>query len=464
MGKENDGTVPGSFRDPSGFLFRRDDVIYRQVNTVYQSDFDHFVDSGLYQSLVDAGLLIPHREVDLEPEDPANAYKTIRPEQIPFISYPYEWCFSQLKDAARVTLQVHKTAFKYGMCLKDASAYNIQFRKGKAVFIDTLSFQRYRAGQVWSAYRQFCQHFLAPLALMSYRDVRLGQLLRVHLDGIPLDMASALLPLSSRFSFALLCHIHLHARSQAHFAGKTFDTNRHTMSRLSLVGLIDNLESAVERLNWEAKGTEWADYYRDNNYSAVALEHKKQIVKLFLDEISARNVWDLGGNVGVFTRIASDQGIPVVSCDIDPAAVERNYLECRAHRETNVLPLLVDLTNPSPGIGWQNTERTSLLERGSADTVFALALIHHLAIANNLPFNRIACFFGKICNWLLVEFVPKSDSQVKKMLSARTDIFPGYTQPDFEAEFQRSFEIRHAVRIADSERTLYCMRNRRMQA
>lgn len=457
---KNNGIVPSSFRDPSGFVFWRDGSIYRQINILYKEDYDHLMVSGLYKALVEAELLIPHEEIPAESARPDWCYKVIKPETVSFISYPYEWSFSQLKDAALTTIRIQERSLDFGMSLKDCSAYNVQFVKSKPVFIDTLSFEKYREGTPWVAYRQFCQHFLAPLALMSYRDVRLGQLFRIHLDGVPLDLASAILPFRTRFKFSLLSHIHLHAKSQTHFADRQMNTSRHKVSRLGLLGIIDNLESAVKKLKWQPGGTEWGDYYEDTNYSSDAFQHKRQIVAEFLDKIIPKNVWDLGANTGIFSRIASNKGIPTISFDIDPAAVEKNYLECVRKSESNILPLLLDLTNPSPGIGWQNQERTSLIERGPADTVLALALIHHLAISNNVPFVKIADFLASICGSLIVEFVPKSDSQVQRLLSTREDIFPRYEQQSFEADFGQHFAIQSSVRIRGSERTLYLMKRR----
>jgi hypothetical protein len=405
-------------------------------------------------------LLIPHEEVDVESNCSGKVYKIIKPELIPFVSYPYEWCFSQLKDAALATLDIQRRSLDFGMSLKDCSAYNIQSMKGRPVLIDTLSFERYRDGQPWVAYRQFCQHFLAPLVLMSYRDIRLNQLLKIYLDGIPLDLTSSLLTVRTRFVFSLLSHIHLHAKSQKYFADKTVDRSAHKMTRRSLLGLMDSLESAVKRLKWDAKGTEWANYYRDSSYSPNALEHKIQLVSEFLDTVHPRTVWDLGANVGMFSRVASKRGICTVSFDIDPAAVEKNYIECVKRGETNILPLVFDLTNPSPSIGWENKERMSIFERGPADMVLALALVHHLAISNNLPFNELVRTLSTICNWLTVEFVPKSDPQVARLLSTRDDIFPDYTQQAFENEFRRQFTIMSSVRIRDSERMMYLMRRK----
>ncbi|MDM7999782.1 MAG: SAM-dependent methyltransferase [Dehalococcoidia bacterium] len=456
----NSGVIPSSFRDPSGFVFWHDGAVYRQINTVYKDNYDQLMGSGLYKALVDEGLVIPHEEVYLESPAPELAYKIIKPEQVSFVSYPYEWSFSQLKDAALTTLAIQKKALDFGMSLKDCSAYNIQFVRGKPVFIDTLSFERYQEGTPWVAYRQFCQHFLAPLALMSHRDVRLGQLARNHLDGIPLDLASKLLPWSTRLSFSLLSHIHLHARTQARYAERRVDTRRPRLSRLGFVGIIRSLESAVRGLNWNPRGTEWGEYYQDTNYSPQAFEHKKQIVAEFIEAIKPASVWDLGANIGTFSRIAADKGIPTISFDIDPAAVEKNYLECRRRNEAYILPLLSDLTNPSPAIGWQNRERMSLMERGPADAALALALVHHLAISNNTPLAHIADFLASICRSLIIEFVPKNDSQVQRLLASREDIFTNYTQQAFEGAFADRFVLERCQRVTGSERTLYLMRRR----
>ncbi|NIM19420.1 MAG: SAM-dependent methyltransferase [Candidatus Latescibacteria bacterium] len=454
------GQLPSSFRDPSGFLFQRDGSLLRQVNYLYKEHYDQLKSSGLYNELVSSGLLIPHNEVDIQHAASDQAYKVIRPDLIPFISYPYEWCFSQLKDAALTTIEIQKKAFEFGMSLKDCSAYNIQFRNARPIFIDTLSFEKYREGEPWIAYRQFCQHFLAPLALMSYRDIRLSQLLRIYIDGVPLDLVSSLLPFKTRLSFSLLSHIHLHARSQSRYADKPIGVRKKKMGKLGFRGLIDSLETTVRKLKWKTQFTEWADYYEDTNYSPGAFQHKKDLVAEFLDNVRPKTVWDLGGNIGVFSRIASDRGIQTICFDIDPGAVEKHYQDCSQDGEAPILPLVLDLTNPSPGTGWQNDERLSLQKRGPADMIFALALIHHLAISNNLPFERIAEFFSQICSYMIIEFVSKNDSQVQRLLASREDIFKDYNQQTFEAVFKNYFSIESSARIVDSDRTFYLMRRK----
>ncbi|BAO42981.1 methyltransferase domain-containing protein [Thiolapillus brandeum] len=456
--------LSSSFRDPSGFLFYRHGELLRQVNFRYQDDYNALMESGLYDALTRDGLLVPHQEIDPAVGDSDKAYKVIRPTRIPYISYPYEWSFSQLKDAALTTLKIQELALEYGMSLKDASAYNVQFMDGKPIFIDTLSFERYRKNQPWVAYRQFCQHFLAPLALMSYRDIRLGQLLRTHIDGIPLDLASTLLPMRSRFRFSLLTHLHLHARSQKHYANAAVDS-KHALKpvNVSLNGLkaiISNLASAIDALQWKSGATEWGDYYAATNYDSESMQHKKDLVSAFLDQVSPSPglVQDLGANTGVFSRIAASKGMCVLSQDIDPKAVEINYQQTRNDQETRILPLLVDLTNPSPALGWAHQERMSLMQRGPADMVMALALIHHLSISNNVPLPVLARFFSHMGRHLIIEFVPKNDSQVQRLLATREDVFEDYTRTHFEDAFGGHFELLQSERIRGSERTLYLMR------
>jgi hypothetical protein len=451
--------VAGSFRDPSGFLFRRQGALYRQVNQVYREHYDRLMQSGLYDDLVRRKLLIPHQEVEQEAPRPDLAYRVIRPEPLDFISYPYEWCFSQYRDAALATLKIQKRALEHGLTLKDSSAYNIQFHQGRPVLIDTLSFEIYQPGQPWVAYRQFCQHFLAPLSLMAYVDVRLGQLMRVYIDGVPLELAARLLPFSSRFRLPLLLHLFLHAGSQRRYADKPA-TPAGQMSKAGLLGLIDSLETGIKALHWSPKDSEWGDYYEIHNYSPAGLEQKERLVASYLERIQPGNVWDLGANTGRFSRIASGMKIPTLAFDIDPAAVELNYRQCMAEKETHLLPLIADLTNPSPGIGWQNQERMNLLERGPAEAVLALALVHHLAISNNVPLERVAEFLQRAGRWLVIEFVPKGDSQVQRLLATRQDIFPDYHAQGFEKAFSNSFVIHDVQKIPESERCLYLMESK----
>ncbi|MBN2531609.1 MAG: hypothetical protein JXB88_01890 [Spirochaetales bacterium] len=449
-----------SFRDPSGFLFYRNNTLYRQVNLSYKNEYSMLMESGLYTALVESGYMVSHEEVDIPPEDPGVACKVIKPRPVSFISYPYEWCFSQLKDTALLTLEIQKTAFEHGMCLKDASSYNIQFENGNPVFIDTLSFEKYREGEPWIPYRQFCQHFLAPLALMSYKDIRFNQFLKSFIDGIPLDFASTVLPFGTKLKFSLLTHIHLHAKSQKTYENRTVDIAPPNISPLAFCGIIESLSSAVQKLKWKPVGTEWGAYYEDTNYTEKAFEEKKRIIDEYIIKTGPRTVWDIGANTGVFSRLSSNRQINTIAFDIDPAAVELNYKTCRQNKETHLLPLLLDLTNPSPGIGWENMERKSFIQRGPADMVLALALVHHLAISNNVPFPNIAQVLKTLCRSLIIEFIPREDSQVKRLFATRDDVFPRYTIDCFEKDFSEFFTIVDKKPIEQSERTLYLMQSR----
>jgi len=454
------GFDQGSFRDPGGFIFYDNGFVYRQINQCNKDSYENFMSSKLYEILVQQQMLIPHTEADIDSPDSQKKYKIIRPKKIPFISYPYEWSYTQLKDAALVILSIQKQALKHSFSLKDASAYNMQFKDGKPILIDTLSFEKYQAGHPWIAYKQFCQHFLAPLALMHYRDLRLSQLLKLYIDGIPLDLASLLLPFKSYFNFQVLVHIHMHAKSQKHFSDKIIRKNKYKVSLNSTFGLIDSLETAIKKLNGKIQKTEWGDYYDHTNYDSISEKDKKEVVSKLIEKTKPETLWDIGANTGVFSRIAGIKGINTISFDIDPVAVEKNYLYCIKNNINNILPLLSDITNPSPGIGWNNKERTSLLNRGPADMVLALALIHHLAISNNLPLGKIANFFGALCSNLIIEFVPKQDSQVQRLLATREDIFSDYTQEKFEDEFSKYFSLKNVDKIKNSQRSIYLFKNR----
>jgi hypothetical protein len=450
----------GSFRDPSGFIFSRDGKLYRQLNNYYKKEYDHLMDSGLYKELANRGWIVTHKEVDVQ-ASAADAYKIIQPQKIDFVSYPYEWSFSQLKDAALLTLNIQQLAMEYGMGLKDASAYNIQFHNGKPVFIDTLSFEILDKPKPWVAYRQYCQHFLAPLALMAQTDIALSKLLRDYIDGIPLELAAKLLPRRSKFSFGTAAHIHVHARSQKRYASSAKKSVKEkTISQNALTGIINSLMNTTKKLNWKPDKTEWGEYYTFTNYNDKSFKNKKKIIDGFIAKTKPKSVWDLGANNGLFSRIASDKGISAVAFDIDPVAVEANYIKAKESDEKNILPILMDLTNPSPSLGWAHAERDSMEQRGPTDMVFALALIHHLAISNNLPLESVAVYFAKLSRYLVIEFVPKGDSQVDKLLATREDIFPDYTETGFEKAFEKSYKILEKAKVGDSKRTLYLMKKK----
>lgn len=456
------GPLAASFRDPSGFLYRKEGLLLRQVHKRYEPHYSHLMTCGLYEELASAGKLIEHEEVDVELALTKAATRVLRPSELPFISYPWEWTFGQLRDAALLTLEVHERALEHDMVLKDASAFNIQFMRGQPVLIDTLSFERYQEGSPWVAYGQFCRHFLAPLALMAAVDPGLGRLFSVYLDGIPLDLTCRLLPLRSRARLSLFLHLVLHAKAERKYAGRSIKNTRldRRLSRKSLARLTESLRGAVQGLRWSTGPTEWADYETEHGYSERSRASKEEIVGRWLARIGPKTVWDLGANVGAFSRLAADAGARVVAFDVDPLAANRHYLQCRESGEDRILPLTMDLMNPSPAVGWAHEERDRLEDRGAPDMLLGLALIHHLAIGNNVRLGHIAAWFARLAPWAILEFVPKDDPQVGRLLQSREDIFDGYTVEGLEAALGAHFDIRGREPVEGSGRICYLVERR----
>jgi hypothetical protein len=409
--------------------------------------------------------MVAHDEVPMRMPDAPPAHAVLRPEPIPFVSYPYEWCFSQLKAAALLTLELQRRALERNMTLRDASAYNVQFAGTRAIFIDTLSFGEYQEGRPWAAYRQFCEHFLAPLALMAHAHHSLGGLARLHGDGVPLDLAASLLPVATKARPGLLMHLHLHSKSASRVDGngRPPERTRGAMTRTAMLGLIDSLTRTVHNIDWKPPATLWSAYDRHSNYSEDAQTQKRRVVAEMLGALAQvrtpQSLWDFGANTGEYSRLAAATCANVISLDGDHSVVERNYRES-SNASANILPLVQDLRSPSPGTGWSNSERRSLIDRGPADVALALALAHHLAIGANVPLESIADFFARVCRTLIVEFVPKSDSQIQRMLALREDVFSDYTQAAFEQAFDAHFKLIRTVQIEGTLRTLYLMEHR----
>lgn len=462
MGTES--RIGGSFRDPSGYVFEKEGILFRRVSATYLPNYLMLHSTNLLSRLVEENLLIPHEELETTGE-----CRLLKPERVPFISYPWEWSFSMLQDAALLTLKIQKIALRHGMGLKDASAFNIQFVGCKPILIDTLSFEPYVEGVPWIAYGQFCKHFLAPLVLSACVDARLQRMSMLDIDGIPIDLADAMLPLLAKANPTVALHIvsqskleHAAARQAAKSTGACNAPLRgasrkvYNVSRTAMEAIIENLEQYVSGLRpaGESKSS-WMDYYATCKYTDAASEAKAEAVGRFLSIVSPAMVFDIGANTGYFSRIAAAAGIRTVAMDRDPWCVEGMYRRCRQDDIGNLLPLVQDAANPSPAIGWALKERDSLFARASADLVLSLALIHHLAIGNNVPLPYIADLFSRLGRWLAVEFVPKSDAQVQSLLASREDIFPDYSLESFLAAFQKKYELIERCAIPDSDRELF---------
>lgn len=448
-----------SYRDPSGFLFYENDILYRQVNNIFKDDFDLFISSGLYQQLVDKNILIPHKKIEENITGSTDWYQTIQPEKIPFISYPYEWCFDMLKDAALVTLQAAQEAMNYGMMLKDASAYNVQWHKGKMVFIDTLSFEKWDESKPWIAYRQFCEHFLAPLALMHYLKLPLQNLFLAYPDGIPLTLAKKLLPSRSKFNLNTYLHLHLHANISEN--AKTANPKRHTLKPFSaskLKNLLRSLEETVRSFSLNNPSGVWSGYYNEAFQREDYVVPKKQIVENWISRVNAYSAIDVGANEGEFSELLAAKNIFAISADFDHYSVNRLYNTTKKNNNASILPLIIDFANPSPAIGVNNEERSSFLQRTNTELVLALAVIHHLAIGKNIPFENIAAMFQSLGNWLIIEFVSKEDEKIQLMLQQKKDVYYDYNEEKFITAFKNFYSIIEKAEIGNSGRRLFLMK------
>lgn len=450
---------PASYRDPAGFVFELDGKLYRQVNAIYQTQYEKLMQSGCYDHLVKKGWLLSHTQLNDNPTGQTEAFCTLEPERLFFISHPCEWSFDMLRDAALLTLSILRESLHYEMILKDATPFNIQFRNGKPVLIDTLSFEHYNATEPWIAYRQFCEQFLAPLVLMHYSGQSLQQLQLSYPEGIPLRTAAALLPRRSRWSLHIYLHIHLHARISRQPEKHTKRPGR-AFSRTKLLNLITSLETAVRRCRLKEDSTAWSDYYAEAATRNGYLSAKQDLAgKIITDTPGIRTVADLGANDGLFARLAAEKGKQVIAADQDAACINRLYSDLR-EKQLTVQPLILDLAAPTPATGFRNKERASFISRCKADLVLALALIHHLCIGRNIPLPMVAAFFGDLAPWLLIEFVPADDEKTKVLLATKQRAYPDYTEAGFENAFSTGFTIEQKISVPHSNRILYLLKRK----
>lgn len=453
--------IYGSFRDPNGEVYKDGDAIIRTIRPSYSTHWSACV--SFLAEAADEGVIPSFEEL---PEAPEGVWKALRVRRVPFISYPYEWCFSQLKDAALLSLALQRRALSNGLIMKDASAYNVQFHNGRPMFIDLLSFEKHTEGHPWAAYRQFCSHFLAPLALAVFNDLRCLGFSRQWIDGIPLDLAASLLSPRARLKPSLLWHVFLHARMQVRHADTRTSASKARNARVStatLDGLAAALEHAVQSLSLPARHTEWSDYYADTNYTDDAARHKLEMVEQAVRTQQGALAVDMGANTGRYTRLLAPHFAVVLATDIDPLAVERHYLHLKGQKRTNILPLVLDLANPSPGLGFAGRERDSFNGRCRADFMLALALVHHLAITGGIPLARLAEYFAGLLKpgaVLVLEFVPKEDSQTQRLLAVRPDTFAEYHLEGCRSTFAEFFEETACLPIRGSLRTLLILQKR----
>lgn len=447
-----------SFRDNAGFVFYSDKDVYRVISKDYIQDYDLLINSGLAKYLVEKEYLIGFKETK---NSDFSESKTLIVDKVPNISYSYEWSFSMLKDAALLTLEILQISLSYGMILKDASSYNIQFYNGKPILIDITSFTKYQQGTPWVAYQQFCKHFLSPLLLMAKTDISLNKLMMLYLDGIPLKLTSKLLPWKSRFNISIYLHIHLHARFIEKYNNTNLGEQKKTVNS-NVKNICNNLKQLVESLGYFSQNTEWAEYY-EKSVGEEYLSHKRQVFTDYLTSLNPKKVWDLGANNGKFSQIAAEKAEIVIATDIDTVAIERLYVFLKQEKIKNILPIVLDITNPSASIGWNNQERPAFKNRINCDLVIALAVIHHFRITYHIPLDYQAKFFAENCENMIIEFVPKEDNKVQTLLQNREDIFTDYNIQDFETIFGNYFTVIKKTKISNSSRILYILSKKKVE-
>ncbi|GGM40053.1 nodulation protein NoeA [Micromonospora sonchi] len=469
---------PGSFRDPANQVFHAGGEVLRALDETAAAHWRALAGSTFFPSLVAAGKVCGTEELPpgaarqllaadrLGGAEPWPAWAAVlRHERIPFVSHPYEWSYAMLRDAALLHLEILRTALPAGFTTKDGSAYNLQWRGSQPVFIDVGSFTPLREGEPWAGYRQFCQTLLYPLLLGAHLGLDFQPWLRARIDGIEADQMSALLRGLRRLSPGVLTHVHLHRSVQRRNADRSTADVRAQLrdagyTRQMALATVRGMEKLVRRLDHRPAASHWVDYQRTCGYSGADRAGKERFVTAALTGAQrSRLVLDLGANDGHYSRLAARHADYVVAVEQDPAVVDRLYRTLRAAEERRVLPLVLDLVDPSPGGGWRGVERASFAARTGADTVLALALVHHLAIGRNVPLPEVvACLAGYAApgGRLVVEFVHPDDPMALRLLANKPEgIFPDYRRDTFEALLDGYGSVDDRLELPSGTRTLY---------
>ena len=442
-----------SYRDNAGFVIVNNDEVIRYVHFSYADTYDYLMGSGLYQQLVGESLLIPHKEIQPGENQRNNFYKVLSPEKIEFISFPYEWSASQWKEVVQSFLKINTICLEYGMILKDATPFNFTFYKGRCVFFDTLSFAMYEDGKPWVAYKQFCESMLGPLSLLYFNDTYWSGMFQSNINGWPLSFVSSNLPLRTWLNLPVLFHIHWHAAFQKQ-ENKTIDNSGLTKEKLLMLWRM--MDKSIGKWKLHQTQKNWINYYTADIQSNEYLQSKTRTITQWLEEIRPEKVIDLGANNGMFSVIASRYAKEVIAVEADHACIEKLRSEIKMQAILNIETIVADLTQPAPGVGWNNEEREPLLQRLRGDAVLALALIHHLCITANIPMEFVAELFSNLTTKnLLIEFVPRSDQKVVQMLANREDIFDRYTESHFSNCFTVHFRLKQYMECSSSSRKLY---------
>lgn len=455
---------PASFRDPAARVLRHDGQILRYLTSAALHDFETLASTRFYREFTESGRLVATERTsspqNLPLSDPWVA--VLRHQTIPIVSYPYEWCFSMLQDAALLQLDLLVAALDEGMTLKDATPFNIQWLGTRPVFIDIGSFKVADPGEPWAGYRQFCEMFLYPLFLQAYKDVPFHQWLRGSLEGVEAGHMNSLMSARDRLRPGVFTHVYLLSKLQSGYEATQRNVRKDLRSAGFSVELIKHnvkrIRRIVERLTWSRARSTWSNYVHCNTYEEVDRERKKQFILRAAGSKHRSCVWDLGCNTGEYSRAVCECADLVVAVDADHLAIEHLYRDLKDEQSLTILPLVGNLTDPSPGLGWRHRERQTLEKRSRPDLILALALVHHLSIGRNVPLLDLVEWFASFEADLVIEFVAPEDAMVEQLLRNRDKLDFGYTQERFEACVANHFVIAETEVLQSGTRTIYYLR------
>ena len=448
----------GSFRDRSARIFIRDEKIYRTLNSESLATWRRVSSQPFIHQLIAGRQLVETQEVSLDTfrdlSFPAGVEGVLHHERVPFISYPYEWSFSMLREAALLHLRILSEAIRVGLILKDASPYNVQFQGSKPVFIDIGSFTEHKSGEPWIAYRQFCELMLFPLLLQAYRGVHFQPILRGQLEGVPARQFMQWMRWRDLFRPGVFSNGWLQSKleqnTQAIRSSTVEDLAASGFQTSIIEQMFKKLTRLVEGLRWKPEATQWTGYDDSLPHVADDRQAKSDFVRRISHSRRRQLVWDLGCNDGRYSLIASERAETVIAMDQDHACIDRLF----QLSTPNIVPLCVELANSSPAQGWRGKERKRLEERGRPDLTLCLGLIHHLVLASNIPLPEVVNWLASQGGEVVLEFPTKEDSMVKALLRNKRDQYDDYSLECLEAELSKYFEIGDRVALPSGHRTL----------
>jgi SAM-dependent methyltransferase len=461
---------PGSFRDATNRIFYHDGEVFRSLSAEGTAHWHQLRQTTFFKTLVDSGAVIG-TETESRPSITSLACGRwpgiLRHDRVPFISYPYEWTFGMLKDAALLHLHVLEQALENGWTLKDGSAYNVQWRGQRPVFIDVSSFEPYRPGDSWTGYRQFCMMFIIPLLLKARRDIQLAPLLRSNLEGVDPEEALKFISIRDIFRRGVFSHLYLHARLQARAKRADARTPAPAASpgkwpirqtREMTLRMTQSIRGMVEKLERKGGDTVWSAYEKTHSYDDISFAEKMGFIEKHVRSKRWSLLYDLGSNTGTFSRLCSDHADHVIAVDEDELAVDTFYRRLKAEKSGNITPLVMQLGNTSPDQGWRGRERKSFDSRGKPDLILCLALIHHMVISANVPMRDFLEWIRSFEAAVVLEFVGPDDEMTLRLLKNKRNAYPDYTQSQFESIAGSMFDIEDSASLKGGRRQIYFLR------